>query len=56
MTIFHCAVVYTTLPFTRMGTVLTTRSLVAREPQDIMENLTKLTLVHDQFLQTVDNQ
>ena len=55
MTIFHCAVVYSTLPFTRMGTVLTTWSLVAREPGDIMKKLTKLTSADDQFLQTVDN-
>ena len=55
MTIFHCAVVYTTLPFTRMGTVLTTRSLVAREPGDTMKKLTKLTRADDQFLHTEDN-
>ena len=54
MTIFHCAVVYTTLPFTRMGTVLTTWSLVARVHQDIMKDLTKLTRADDQFLLTVD--
>ena len=30
-------------------------SLEAREPQDTMKNLTKLTLAHDQFLYTVDN-
>ena len=55
MTIFHCAVVYTTLPFTRMGTVLATWSLVAREPGDTMKKLTKLTPVHDQLLHSVDN-
>ena len=57
MPIFHCTVVYTTVPFTCMGTVPTTWSLVAaREPQDIMKNLTKLTLADDQFLHREDNQ
>ena len=55
MTIFHCAVVYSRLPFTRMGTVLTTWSLVAREPGDTMKKLTKLTSADDQMLHTVDN-